>query len=249
MCRCLSQRSDPVNEQRLHTLNLAVAACAIALGGVAVVHRGLSSRPAVAPQAPALGQGALPARADLAQGATDPDARVSQVPDGLAPLTPGSVQRLVGIPAGTAAAARSAPETTPSPVVALPVAHTPRGVAGGPLTPAPGTGPRILPAPLPAAESPPPAATTLPGATGRAARPPRPRAAAVSAPAPATRTASANTPAARTYTVAPGDTLQVIAARLYGDARHWPAIFDANRDRLTEPGRLRVGQQLTIPGG
>jgi nucleoid-associated protein YgaU len=53
--------------------------------------------------------------------------------------------------------------------------------------------------------------------------------------------------AERTYTVVAGDTLSHIARRIYGKASRWPAIFDANRDQLDDPDRIRPGQVLKIP--
>ena len=50
------------------------------------------------------------------------------------------------------------------------------------------------------------------------------------------------------YAVAAGDTLATIAKRFYGDANAWQRIFDANRDQLTDPDRVRHGQMLKIPG-
>ncbi|WP_411727446.1 YidB family protein [Methyloglobulus sp.] len=52
---------------------------------------------------------------------------------------------------------------------------------------------------------------------------------------------------ARTYTVVSGDTLSKIAKHYYGDANQWPKIFDANRDKLSNPDRINVGQVLRIP--
>ena len=51
----------------------------------------------------------------------------------------------------------------------------------------------------------------------------------------------------QTYTVASGDTLSHIAKRFYGKASHWQAIYDANRDQLDDPDRIRPGQVLKIP--
>lgn len=51
----------------------------------------------------------------------------------------------------------------------------------------------------------------------------------------------------QTYTVASGDTLSHIARRFYGKASRWQAIFDANRDQLDDPDRIRPGQILKIP--
>jgi nucleoid-associated protein YgaU len=54
-------------------------------------------------------------------------------------------------------------------------------------------------------------------------------------------------PEARTYTVEKGDTLSHIAKAHYGKASKWRAIFDANRDILDDPDKIRPGQVLTIP--
>lgn len=60
-------------------------------------------------------------------------------------------------------------------------------------------------------------------------------------------TASAPTPAARTYTVKPGDTLSGIAREQLGNANAYPKIFEANRDQLSDPDKIRPGQVLKIP--
>ena len=54
-------------------------------------------------------------------------------------------------------------------------------------------------------------------------------------------------PESRTYTVEKGDTLSHIAQAHYGKASKWRAIFDANRDILDDPDKIRPGQVLTIP--
>jgi len=51
----------------------------------------------------------------------------------------------------------------------------------------------------------------------------------------------------QTYTVKPGDTLSKISKELYGDSNEYMSIFYANRDKLTDPDKIQVGQQLTIP--
>jgi nucleoid-associated protein YgaU len=53
--------------------------------------------------------------------------------------------------------------------------------------------------------------------------------------------------AQKTYTVQSGDTLQKIAQAVYGDASRWKEIFEANRDQISNPNVIRVGQELTIP--
>lgn len=54
--------------------------------------------------------------------------------------------------------------------------------------------------------------------------------------------------AARTYTVEKGDTLSAIAQKLLGKASDYPRIFEANRDQLSDPDKIRPGQVLKIPG-
>jgi nucleoid-associated protein YgaU len=51
----------------------------------------------------------------------------------------------------------------------------------------------------------------------------------------------------QTYTVKPGDTLSKTSKELYGDSNEYMSIFYANRDKLTDPDKIQVGQQLTIP--
>jgi nucleoid-associated protein YgaU len=50
-----------------------------------------------------------------------------------------------------------------------------------------------------------------------------------------------------TYTVKSGDTLSKISKQFYGDANEYMRIFYANRDKLRDPNKIQVGQQLTIP--
>ena len=50
------------------------------------------------------------------------------------------------------------------------------------------------------------------------------------------------------YTVRPGDTLSAIAARAYGSAADWPAVWWANRRQVPEPGRISAGKRLQLPG-
>jgi nucleoid-associated protein YgaU len=51
----------------------------------------------------------------------------------------------------------------------------------------------------------------------------------------------------QTYTVKSGDTLSKIAKQFYGDAAQYTKIFDANRDQLSNPDKIQVGQELKIP--
>ena len=49
------------------------------------------------------------------------------------------------------------------------------------------------------------------------------------------------------HEVKSGETLSKIAQQYYGDARLYPKIFEANRDVLKDPDKIRVGQKLRIP--
>jgi nucleoid-associated protein YgaU len=50
-----------------------------------------------------------------------------------------------------------------------------------------------------------------------------------------------------TYTVKAGDTLSKIAKEHLGNANAYMAIFEANRDQLTDPDKIKPGQVLKIP--
>lgn len=52
---------------------------------------------------------------------------------------------------------------------------------------------------------------------------------------------------AETYVVQPGDTLRSIALKMYGKAHLWPIIFEANRDKISNPSLIRVGMEFRIP--
>ena len=51
----------------------------------------------------------------------------------------------------------------------------------------------------------------------------------------------------QTYTVKSGDTLSKISKQFYGDSNEYMRIFYANRDKLRDPDRINVGQELVIP--
>lgn len=51
----------------------------------------------------------------------------------------------------------------------------------------------------------------------------------------------------KTYTVQAGDTLSKISKQFYGDAGKYMKIFEANRDKLSNPDLIKVGQVLAIP--
>jgi len=54
-------------------------------------------------------------------------------------------------------------------------------------------------------------------------------------------------PGGQTYTVKAGDTLSKIAKDLLGNANAYPKIFEANRDQLSDPDKIKPGQVLKIP--
>lgn len=49
------------------------------------------------------------------------------------------------------------------------------------------------------------------------------------------------------YTVKTGDTLGIIAKKMYGDSSLYTKIFEANKDRLKSPNLIFEGQKLVIP--
>jgi len=53
--------------------------------------------------------------------------------------------------------------------------------------------------------------------------------------------------ASQTYTVKAGDTLSKIAKDHLGDANAYMDIFNANKDQLTDPDKIKPGQVLKMP--
>jgi LysM repeat protein len=49
------------------------------------------------------------------------------------------------------------------------------------------------------------------------------------------------------YTVQPGDSLSAIAARTYGQAADWPAVWWVNRHQVANPNQIATGQRLRLP--
>ena len=58
---------------------------------------------------------------------------------------------------------------------------------------------------------------------------------------------NAKAASARTYTVKSGDTLSKIAKEHLGDANAYMKIFEANKDQLSDPDKIKPGQVLKIP--
>lgn len=63
----------------------------------------------------------------------------------------------------------------------------------------------------------------------------------------AAATVGGGTTNARTYKVQPGDSLSKIAKEFYGNANDYNRIFEANRNQLSDPDKIRAGQELVIP--
>ena len=59
--------------------------------------------------------------------------------------------------------------------------------------------------------------------------------------------AAAPPPPAKTHTVQAGDTLSKIAKQHLGDANAYMEIFEANKDQLTDPDKIKPGQVLRLP--
>ena len=49
------------------------------------------------------------------------------------------------------------------------------------------------------------------------------------------------------YKVKRGDTLSLIADKVYGDPQKWPEIYEANRDKIRDPDGIFISQFLFIP--
>jgi LysM repeat protein len=67
---------------------------------------------------------------------------------------------------------------------------------------------------------------------------------------PATMTAGASVSGGqnqRRYTVQAGDTLSKISRDFYGTGNQYMKIFEANRDTLSDPNKIKAGQELVIP--
>lgn len=54
-------------------------------------------------------------------------------------------------------------------------------------------------------------------------------------------------PQERTYTVQKGDSLSKIAKALYGSAKQWTVIYEANKDSIKNPDLIYPGQVFRIP--
>ena len=71
--------------------------------------------------------------------------------------------------------------------------------------------------------------------------------AAAAQPAPTTGSQGAAPSPMISYTVQSGDTLSAIAKKFLGNANDYMDIYNANRDQLTDPDKIKPGQVLKIP--
>lgn len=56
-----------------------------------------------------------------------------------------------------------------------------------------------------------------------------------------------NAPSAGSYTIAEGDSLWKIAKKYYNDGTSWRKIYEANKDKITNPNNIKKGTVITIP--
>ncbi|MHC4994861.1 MAG: LysM peptidoglycan-binding domain-containing protein [Planctomycetota bacterium] len=92
-------------------------------------------------------------------------------------------------------------------------------------------GVRIVIPPLPSAE---PIAQPQPTA-------PQPAPTRVQAP-------TANRPASvKTYIIKENDTLSSIAAKFYGTSKAWYKLYELNKDRISDPDRVKPGLEINVP--
>ncbi len=70
----------------------------------------------------------------------------------------------------------------------------------------------------------------------------------IQAPAAAAAAAGASpVDATRKYTVQAGDSLSKISQHFYGNASQYMKIFEANKDQLSDPDKIKPGMNLIIP--
>jgi len=51
----------------------------------------------------------------------------------------------------------------------------------------------------------------------------------------------------QTYTIKKGDTLWKIAREFYGTGKEWRKIYEANKDSISNPGKIKTGMEIRIP--
>ena len=100
-----------------------------------------------------------------------------------------------------------------------------------------------------------PVTTVSAAATGSTSATTAPTTGSAAAAATTTRpTSPTSAPAAsaatdgKVYVVEEGDTLAVIANKVYGDSSLWQKIFEANKDVIgNDPDHIQIGMKLKIP--
>ena len=65
--------------------------------------------------------------------------------------------------------------------------------------------------------------------------------------AAAAAASSSPTTSARSYEVKPGDSLSKISKEFYGNANQYMKIFEANKEQLSDPDKIKPGMKLNIP--
>lgn len=58
---------------------------------------------------------------------------------------------------------------------------------------------------------------------------------------------TSSAPSVKTYTVKSGDCLWIIAKKYYGNGARYSDIYNANKDKISNPNLIYPGQVLTIP--
>lgn len=159
---------------------------------------------------------------------------IAPIPDAGTDAVP---QAAVEDRSGEASATGAAPPDPNAPPPA-PIAENADGIAPPPAPIA-----EASPEPSIVAEAPPVATAPVPPAPIEAIVPPGmnnsgPTAAA--APAPTGADSNGN------YVVRPGDTLMKIAFENYGDLYKWKDIYEANKDRISNPNAVPPGTQLQL---
>ncbi len=72
-------------------------------------------------------------------------------------------------------------------------------------------------------------------------------AAAAANPSDKTKRANKSATGPRAHVVQTGDTLFSLSRRYYNSPDRWKDIMNANKNSVSDPGKLKVGQTLTIP--
>jgi nucleoid-associated protein YgaU len=67
------------------------------------------------------------------------------------------------------------------------------------------------------------------------------------APAPEAQPMQAAPAGGRTHVVQPKETIFSLSRQYYGDEHQWRKIWEANKDQISDPNKIKIGQQLIIP--